>query len=131
MRRSGSAQAGVERKEVRMPEVITGDHKDERGKVLRVNAAKGLVVVEGVNMVYRHVRKSRKHPQGGRIQKEAALHLSNVMPVDPKTGKRTRVRFQVQRDAQGRIVSKQRMSIGGTVLSEISRPKLEQKVGQV
>jgi len=71
--------------------------------------------------VYRHVRRSRRHPQGGRIQKEAPIHLSNVMPVDPKTGRGTRVRFVVRRDAGGRIVGKQRVSVAGTVLSEVRR----------
>jgi large subunit ribosomal protein L24 len=98
--------------------------------VLRVDPEKQRVVVEGVNMVYRHVRKSRRHPQGGRIQKEAPLHLSNVMPVDPKTGTRTRVRFTVNRDERGRVVSKQRVSLAGTVLSDVSRAREEKKVGQ-
>jgi large subunit ribosomal protein L24 len=111
-------------------EVIAGAHKGARGKVLRVDPEKQRVVVEGVNMVYRHVRKSRRHPQGGRIQKEAPLHLSNVMPVDPKTGKRTRVRFTVNRDERGRVVSKQRVSLAGTVLSDVSRAREEKKVGQ-
>jgi large subunit ribosomal protein L24 len=108
-------------------EVISGEHRGARGKVLRVDSDKERVVVEGVNMVYRHVRKSRKHPQGGRIQKEAPIHASNVMPVDPKTGRGTRVRFQVQRDAQGKITSKQRLSIGGTVLSEVTHATGEYK----
>jgi large subunit ribosomal protein L24 len=111
-------------------EVVAGAHRGARGKVLRVDPDKNRVVVEGVNMVHRHVRKSRRHPQGGRIQKEAPLHVSNVMPVDPKTGKRTRVRFQVQRDAQGRMISKQRVSLAGTVLSDVSRPKEDKKGGQ-
>ena len=102
-------------------EVISGDHKGERGKVLRIDPDKQKVVVEGVNMVYRHVRKSRKHPQGGRIQKEAPVHLSNVMPVDPKTGKRTRVHFEIKPDGRGGAAVKQRVSVGGTVLSDVSR----------
>ena len=104
-----------------MVEVVSGDHSGARGKVLHVIPEKNRVVVEGVNMVYRHVRRSRRHPQGGRIQKEAPIHLSNVMPVDPKTGRGTRVRFAVERDARGVVVSKQRMSISGTLLSEVSR----------
>jgi len=108
-------------------EVIAGEHRGARGKVLRVDPVKDRVVVEGVNMVYRHVRKSRKHPQGGRIQKEAPIHASNVMPVDPKTGRGTRVRFQVQRDATGKVVSKQRLSLGGSVLSEVTRATGEYK----
>ncbi|MEW6249407.1 MAG: 50S ribosomal protein L24 [Planctomycetota bacterium] len=75
--------------------VIAGDHRGARGKVLRVLPDKQRVVVEGVNMVYRHVRKSQRNPQGGRIQKEAPLHVSNVMPLDPKTDRPTRVRFEM------------------------------------
>ena len=110
-------------------EVIAGDHKGSHGKVLRVFRDKNRVLVEGVNMIYRHVRRSRRHPQGGRIRREAPIHLSNVQPVDPKTGKGTRVHFAAQRDASGRIVSKQRMSRAGTVLSEVTRSKQAQAAG--
>jgi large subunit ribosomal protein L24 len=103
--------------------VISGDHKGATGKVLRIIPEKDRVIVEGVNMVMRHVRKSRKYPQGGRVQKEAALPLCKVQPVDPKTGKGTRVRFKIERDAAGHIRSKQRVSVGGTVLSEVTRAK--------
>lgn len=99
--------------------VISGDHRGQRGKVLRIIPDREMVVVEGVNMVTRHVRRSRKYPQGGRIQREAALPLCKVQPVDPKTGRGTRVRFRMERDRAGAIVSKQRMSIGGTVLGEV------------
>ena len=104
-------------------EVISGAHRGARGKVLRIFNEKNRVLIEGVNMVYRHVRKSRQHPQGGRIQKEAAIHMSNVQPVDPKTDRPTRVRFPVERDGRGRVVSKQRVAISGTVLSEVTRAK--------
>ena len=100
-------------------EVIGGDHKGERGKVLRVTPKKGLVVVEGINMVYRHMRPSRRYPQGGRIQKEAPVHMSNVLPVDPKTGKGSRVRFELDRDENGKVLSKKRVTINGTVLNEL------------
>ncbi len=107
-------------------EVISGDHKGERGKVLRVLAKRGLVIVQGINMVYRHVRPSRKNPQGGRLQKEAPIHLSNVLPVDDKGGKGgTRVRFEVDRDAAGRSVAKHRVSMAGNRLSVVSRRKAE------
>ncbi len=101
-------------------EVIAGDHKDERGKVLRIMSAKGLVVVEGVNMVYRHVRPSRRNPQGGRLQKEAPIHISNVLPVDPKLDRGSRVRFQIERDEDGRTVSKKRTTVNETVIDEVS-----------
>ena len=106
-------------------QVIAGDHKGETGKVLRVDLDRGLVFVEGVNMVYRHLRPSRQHPQGGRIQKEAPIHISNVLPVDPKTGRGSRVKFQVDRDATGKVVSKRRVTAGGTVLGEVTRASVE------
>ncbi len=110
-------------------EVIAGDNKGARGKVLRVFPDKNRVLVEGVNVVYRHVRRSRRNPQGGRIRKEAAIDISNVQPVDPKTGNGTRVRFNVKRDATGKLVAKQRVSLGGTVLSEVTRSKKQPAAG--
>lgn len=111
--------------------VIAGDQKGARGKVLRVLRDKDRVVVEGVNMVYRHVRKSRQHPQGGRIQKEAPVHISNVMPLDPKTDRPARVRFVVQAGAAG---IKQRVCGGrrgsGAVLSEIKTHERTSKGGK-
>ena len=103
-----------------MVEVIAGDLKGEKGKVLRVMPKQNKVVVEGVNMVYRHVRPSRRNPQGGRIQKEAPLHVSNVLPVDPKTNRGARVRFQVELDEKGKTVEKQRVTVNGTVLGKVT-----------
>lgn len=103
--------------------VISGDHKGASGKVLRIIPDKERVVVEGVNMVTKHMRKSRKYPNGGRVQREAPLPMCKVLPVDPKTGKGTRVRFKIERDAKGVVLSKQRMSIAGTVLNDVSRGK--------
>ncbi|MGE0479701.1 MAG: 50S ribosomal protein L24 [Phycisphaerae bacterium] len=103
--------------------VISGDNKGARGKVLRVLRDKQRVVIEGVNMVYRHLRRTRNSPQGGRVQKEAPIHLSNVMPLDPKTGRGTRVRYPVERDGGGKVVAKRRVSTAGTVLSDVTRSK--------
>ena len=72
-------------------EVVTGEHQGQRGKVLRVMPKKGLVLVQGVNMVYRHVRPSRRNPQGVRLQKEAPIHISNVQLVCPNCDETTRV----------------------------------------
>jgi large subunit ribosomal protein L24 len=108
-------------------EVITGDHKGERGKVLKVLPKRGLVVVQGINMVYRHVRPSRQNPQGGRLQKEAPIHISNILPIDEKAGKGgTRVRFTIERDAAGKPVAKHRVSTRGSRLSVVSRKKAEE-----
>lgn len=100
-------------------EVMTGDHRGEQGRVLRVDPTKGVVVIEGVNLVYRHLRPSRQNPQGGRIRKEAPVHVSNVLPVDPKTGHGSRVHFEIERDAGGKIVAKRRVTRGGTVLGDV------------
>ncbi len=110
-------------------EVISGDNKGEQGKVLKVFRDKQRVLVEGVNVVYRHVRRSRRHPQGGRIRREAPVHVSNVQPIDPKTGRGTRIRFQVERGPGGHIAAKRRVSLAGNVLSEVTRSKKKQRVG--
>src|SRR2546423_8351667 len=95
--------------------VITGADKGKVGKVLRVLPHKDRVVVEGINRVWKHVRPSQRNPQGGRIQKDASIHASNVMPVDPSTGKGTRVKTEVR---DGRKI---RVAIGsGTDLGTIS-----------
>jgi len=109
-------------------EVIAGDHKGQRGKVLKVLPKRELVLIQGVNMVYRHVRPSRQNPQGGRLQKEAPIHMSNVLPVDEKAGKDgrpTRVRFEVERDDNGKVIAKHRVSVGGTRLSDLTGKKTE------
>ena len=68
--------------------VIAGDDKGRTGEVLRVFKDRGKVLVQGINRVYKHLRPSRQHPQGGRIQKEMPISLSNVLPLDPKTQQR-------------------------------------------
>ena len=69
-----------------------------RGKVLRVIPREGKIVVEGVNRRFKHVRRSQKYPQGGRIQREMPIDLSNVMPVCPHCDKGVRVGFKVNED---------------------------------
>jgi large subunit ribosomal protein L24 len=90
--------------------VTTGADKGKVGKVLRIIPGRNRVVIEGINRVWKHVRPSQRHPQGGRIQMDAPIHLSNVMPLDPTSGKGTRVRFEVR---NGR---KHRIAVGGTDL---------------
>lgn len=102
-------------------EVISGDHKGEQGKVLRIDPKNQSVLIEGVNLVYRHLRRSRQHPQGGRIRKEAPLHLSNVLPVDPKTGRASRVHFELERDGAGQVTARRRVTQDGTVLEGTRR----------
>ena len=71
--------------------VLTGKNKGKKGRVLSVNPLKENVIIEGVNKVKRHMKPSKKYQQGGIIEKEAPLHLSNVMLVCPKCSKPTRI----------------------------------------
>ena len=72
--------------------VLSGKHKGKSGKVLLALPRDQKVVVEGVNLVTKHVKPSATNPQGGIEQREGALHASKVSIVDPETGKATRVR---------------------------------------
>jgi large subunit ribosomal protein L24 len=71
--------------------VITGESKGLKGRVLEVDRDKNKAIVEGVNMVSKHTKPNAKSPQGGILKKEAPIHLSNLMLVDPVSGKPTRV----------------------------------------
>jgi len=81
-----------------MVEVITGDDTGMRAKVLRVDPRKGRAIVEGVNRVYRHLKRSRKNPQGGRLEIEAPVHVSNLLVVCTKCNKGVRVGFRKESD---------------------------------
>lgn len=98
--------------------VITGADKGRTGRVLRVIPDKDRVVVEGIHRVWKHVKPSQRTPQGGRIQKDAPIHLSNVLPVDPGTGKGTRVQFAMRDGRKHRIALG-----GGTDLGVVSGKK--------
>lgn len=78
-----------------MVEIIAGDHRGATGRVLRVIPEKNKVVVQGHNIAKKHVRPSRKNPQGGRISVEQPIHISNVLPVSTKTSRGGRVRYKV------------------------------------
>ncbi len=71
--------------------VIAGNYKTKEGKVLEVIRATEKAIVEGVNMVKKHTKPNATHPQGGIVEKEAPIHISNLMIKDPKTGKPTRI----------------------------------------
>ena len=78
--------------------VIAGKEKGKKGKVIEALPKKERVVVEGLNLVKRHTKPSQNNPQGGILTKEAPIHVSNVMLVDPESGKPTRVRMVLQAD---------------------------------
>lgn len=70
--------------------VISGDEKGKTGKVVSIDKQKNRAIVEGLNMVTKHVKPTAAKPQGGIEKKEAAIHISNLMLVDPKSGEATR-----------------------------------------
>lgn len=85
--------------------VIAGKDKGKKGEVLKVIPTEARVVVAGVNTVKRHTKPSRT-TQGGIVQKEASIHISNVQLLDPKTNKGTRVGFKLLNDGKKVRVSK-------------------------
>ncbi|EGL82004.1 ribosomal protein L24 [Caldalkalibacillus thermarum TA2.A1] len=75
--------------------VIAGKDKGKKGRVIAAYPRKNRVLVEGVNLVKKHQKPNQANPQGGIITQEAPIHVSNVMPLDPKTGEPTRVGYKV------------------------------------
>lgn len=75
--------------------VITGNDRGKTGKVLKVFPSVSKVIVEGINIRKRHTKPSQKNPQGGILEKEAPIHVSNVMLIDPKTNEPTRLGSQI------------------------------------
>jgi large subunit ribosomal protein L24 len=102
-------------------QIITGDDRGVRGKVLKVLPKNGKVVVEGVNRVYKHMKRSQKNPQGGRLSKEMPVNISNVMLVDPQKDAPTRVGVRVNKDGSRERYSKR----SGASLGAISAIRKE------
>ena len=71
--------------------VIAGDNRGQQGKVLSVDAAKNRAIVEGVNICKKATKPNAQNPQGGLVEQEAPIHVSNLLPIDPKSGKPTRI----------------------------------------
>jgi large subunit ribosomal protein L24 len=71
--------------------VNSGESKGQQGRVLSVIVKESRAIVEGVNMVSKHTKPNAKHPQGGIIKKEAPVHISNLMLIDPTSGKPSRI----------------------------------------
>ncbi len=90
-----------------MVEVIAGKERSRRGRVLRIDRQRGRLVVEGVNMIKRHTRPNpSRNVKGGIVEREAPIHLSNVMVISPESGKRTRVGTKVLEDGRKVRVAK-------------------------
>ena len=86
--------------------IIAGDHKGSEGKIVRVLRDKNKAIIEGINMVSKHEKPSAKNPQGGIVQKEAPIHISNLALIDSKSGESTRVSFEVRDGKKVRISKK-------------------------
>ncbi len=86
-----------------MVEVIAGNDRGKRGRVLRLIVHRDRLVVEGINLRWKHMRKSQQMPQGGRVRREIPIHRSNVMLFDEASGARTRVAFRMEGGKKVRI----------------------------
>jgi len=90
-----------------MVEVIAGKDRGRRGKVLRVDPGRNRAVVEGVNFIKRHTRPNpSKNIQGGIVEREAPIHVSNLMVVSPESGRPTRVGYSILEDGRKVRVAK-------------------------
>jgi large subunit ribosomal protein L24 len=87
-------------------QVISGKDRGKQGRVTKILAEDDKVLVEGINIVTRHQRPTPRNQEGGKITKEAPLHASKVMPVDPNTGKPTRVKIRAGEDGKKTRVGK-------------------------
>ena len=85
---------GVRLKKGDLVVVISGKNKGKQGKVARILTDGDRVVVEGVNLIKRHMRPTPRNPSGGILEREQPIHASKVMPIDPQSGKGTRIRFK-------------------------------------
>jgi large subunit ribosomal protein L24 len=100
-------------------EVLTGEDKGKRGRVLSVDAEANKVLVEGVNRVYKHLKPNRRNQQGGRLSKEMPLDASNVALICPQTGKPTRVGLRYLPDGSKERYSKR----SGASMGRVSKPR--------
>ncbi len=99
--------------------VITGDDEGVRGRVLSIDKHADRVVVEGVNRVYKHMRRSQRNPQGGRLSKEMPVPASNLMVICPQTNRPTRVGIRYLADGTKERYAK----CSGASLGAISPPR--------
>ncbi|MHC4758341.1 MAG: 50S ribosomal protein L24 [Planctomycetota bacterium] len=101
-----------------MVQIIAGDHKGATGRVLHVYPDKRKVLVQGHNIAKKHVRPSRKNPQGGRIDVEQPIDISNVLPVSTKSSKGSRLSYRINNDG-----SKQKVFKDGSKADFVRRAK--------
>jgi large subunit ribosomal protein L24 len=100
-------------------EVLTGEDKGKRGRVLSVHPSKNQVIVENVNRVYKHLKPNRRNQQGGRLSKEMPLDASNLALICPQTGKPTRVGLRYLADGSKERYAKR----SGAAMGRVSGPR--------
>jgi large subunit ribosomal protein L24 len=103
-------------------EVISGNDRGKRGRVIRVLPDKGRVLVEGVNVRWKHMRKSQKTPQGGRIRRETPVPLCKVMYFDEAAGRRTRVGARVEGGRKVRVSRRTGKPLGAAAPARTAKP---------
>ena len=92
-------------------QVLAGKDKGKQGKIKSINFKTNRVVVEGVNIWKKAVKPNQQNQQGGIIDLEKAIHISNVAPLDPKSGKPTRVAIKVSGDKKTRVAAKSKQEL--------------------
>jgi len=90
--------------------VIAGNDRGKTGKVLKVFPKKSRIIIEGINIRKRHTKPNQKNPQGGILEKEASIHISNVMMLDPKSNEPTRLGAQIILDEKSGKKKRARVS---------------------
>ncbi len=109
--------------------VISGKDKGKRGAVVKLVDDGERVVVSGLNMISRHTRPTQARPEGGIIRREAAMASCKVMPIDPSTGKGTRVRFSGANTESG--TAKKRVAVSGADLPAVEKRVRESQESRV
>ena len=90
--------------------VIAGNDRGKTGKILKVFPKNNRVIIEGINIRKRHTKPNQKNPQGGILEKEASIHVSNVMMLDPKSNEPTRLGAQIILDEKSGKKKRARVS---------------------
>lgn len=90
--------------------IVAGNDRGKTGKILKVFPKNKRLIIEGINMRKRHTKPSQKNPQGGILEKEASIHVSNVMMLDPKTNEPTRLGAQIILDEKSGKQKRARVS---------------------
>jgi large subunit ribosomal protein L24 len=110
-------------------QVMAGDNRGDRGKVIRVLRKVGKIIVEGVNKTKKHVKPSQVNPRGGQLEKELPIDVSNVMLICPQTNKPTRIGFRKLADGSKERYAKKSGASLGIVAPPLSKKRAAAPAG--